>query len=103
MAPGWPERAAAMAYRDAFISHRRQGIYGEMFFAAAIAAAFEVDDPVEALRVGLTEIPRTCSLSKAIRWALRVSPDIKNYQQARAAMESKFTLQLHKYNTLEKG
>jgi len=50
LAPGWPERAAAMAYRDAKISHRRQGIYGEMFFSAAIAAAFAVDDPVKALR-----------------------------------------------------
>jgi ADP-ribosylglycohydrolase len=90
MAPGWPERAAAMAYRDAYISHRRQGIYGEMFFAAAIAAAFAVDDPVEALEVGLTEIPRQCALAKAVRWALRVSPEIRDYQQARAAMDERF-------------
>jgi ADP-ribosylglycohydrolase len=90
MAPGWPERAAAMAYRDAYLSHRRQGIYGEMFFAAAIAAAFAVDDPVDALKIGLTEIPRDCALRKAVQWALRVSPRIKNYKQARAAMNKKF-------------
>lgn len=90
MAPGWPERAAAMAYRDAYVSHRRQGIYGEVFFAAAIASAFAIDDPVEALRIGLTEIPRNCALAKAVCWALRVSPDIKDYKQARAAMETKF-------------
>jgi len=90
MAPGWPERAASMAYQDAYISHRRQGIYGEMFFAAAIAVAFATDNPVEALRIGLTEIPRDCALSKAIRWALKVSPEIKNYQQARDAVEAKF-------------
>ncbi len=90
MAPGWPERAAALAYRDAFLSHRRQGIYGEMFFAAAIAAAFAVDDPVEALRIGLTEIPRRSTLHKAIQWALRIAPEIKNYQQARAAVEEQF-------------
>jgi ADP-ribosylglycohydrolase len=90
MAPGWPERAAAMAYRDAYLSHRRQGIYGEMFFAAAIAAAFAVDDPVEALKIGLTEIPRDCALRKAVQWALRVAPGIKNYKQARAAMNKKF-------------
>jgi len=90
MAPGWPERAATMAYRDAFLSHRRQGIYGEMFFAAAIAAAFAVDDPVEALRIGLTEIPRESALHKAVRWALRIAPEIKNHQQAREAVEEKF-------------
>lgn len=90
LAPGWPERAAQMAYRDAYISHRRQGIYGEMFFAAAIAAAFATDDPVKALRIGLTEIPRRCALAQAVRWALRVAPKIKNYKQARAAVDARF-------------
>jgi ADP-ribosylglycohydrolase len=90
MAPGWPERAAAMAYQDAYLSHRRQGIYGEMFFAAAIAAAFAVDDPVKALKIGLTEIPRGCALRKAVQWALRIAPRIKNYKQARSAMNKKF-------------
>ena len=90
MAPGCPERAAGMAYRDAYISHRRQGIYGEMFFAATISAAFNVDDPVEAIRIGVTEIPRECALAKAVKWALQNSHKIKNYQQARAAVDEKF-------------
>lgn len=90
LAPGRPEFAAEMAYRDACISHRRQGIYGEMFFAAAIAAAFAVDDPVEAIKIGLTEIPRACALATAVRWALHVAPKIRNYQQARAAVDRTF-------------
>lgn len=90
MAPGWPERAAAMAYRDAYLSHRRQGIYGEMFFAAAIAAAFAVDDPLEALRIGLTEIPRDCALARAVRWALKEAPQIQDYAQARQAVDERF-------------
>jgi ADP-ribosylglycohydrolase len=61
-----------------------------MFFAAAVAAAFAVDDPVMALRIGLTEIPAECALHKAIRWALRVAPDIRNYKQAREAVEQRF-------------
>lgn len=99
MAPGWPERAAAMAYRDAFLSHRRQGIYGAMFFAAAVAAAFAVDDPVAALRIGLTEIPRRCALHRAIRWALRVAPDIKDYRQARQAVDERFK-GMHRVHTI---
>jgi ADP-ribosylglycohydrolase len=90
IAPGYPEFAADMAYRDAFISHRRQGIYGEMYFSAAIAAAFTVRDPVDALRIGLTEIPKDCAMAKAVRWALKVAPEITNYQQARDAVEEKF-------------
>ena len=90
MAPGWPERAAEMAYRDAYLSHRRQGIYGEMFFAAVIAAAFAVDDPVDAIRIGLTEIPKDCALAKAVRWALKAAPRIRNYKQARSAVDRRF-------------
>jgi ADP-ribosylglycohydrolase len=99
LAPGWPERAADMAYRDAYISHRRQGIYGEMYFSAAIAAAFAVDDPVEALRIGLTEIPRDCAMAKAVRWALKVAPRIKNYRQARDAMDKRFR-GMHRVHTI---
>lgn len=90
LAPGWPEFAADMAYRDAYISHRRQGIYGEMYFSAVIAAAFGVNDPVKAIEIGLSEIPKDCALAKAVRWALKVSPKIKNYKQARAAMDKQF-------------
>ncbi|MHC4714924.1 MAG: ADP-ribosylglycohydrolase family protein [Planctomycetota bacterium] len=70
-APGWPEKAAEFAWRDAVVSHRMTGVHGEMFFSAAIAAAFVVDDPIEALKIGLTEIPRDCRLAKAVRSALR--------------------------------
>jgi len=90
LAPAWPEQAAEMAYRDAFISHRRQGIYGEMFFAAVIAAAFSVSHPVEALEIGLTEIPEHCALAQAVRWTLEVAPKIHDYHQAREAVEGRF-------------
>jgi len=99
LAPGLPERAAEMAYRDAYISHRRQGIYGEMFFTAAIAAAFAVDDPVEALEIGLTEIPAQCALTKAARWALDIAPQIGDYRQARDAMEERFR-GMHRVHTI---
>jgi len=99
MAPGWPEFAADMAYRDAYLSHRRNGVYGEMYFSAAIAAAFAVDDPVEALRIGLTEIPRDCAMAGAVRWALKVAPKIRNWRQARDAAERKFA-GMHRVHTI---
>ena len=98
MAPGWPEKAAELAYRDAYISHRGQGIYGAMYFAAVISAAFAVDHPIEALELGLAEIPRNCALARAVRWALKTAPRIHNFQQAREAVEDQFRGNVHTIN-----
>jgi len=90
LAPGQPEFAARMAYQDAYLSHRRNGIYGEMFFSAAIAAAFTVDHPVQALEIALSEIPAECDLAREVRWALALAPSITNYREARAAVDEHF-------------
>jgi len=90
LAPGLPELAAKMAYNDAYLSHRRNGIYGEMFFSAAIAAAFTVDHPVKALEIGLSEIPADCDLALAIHWALDIAPSITDYKTARVAVDKRF-------------
>ena len=89
-APGYPEKAAEFAHRDAYVSHRRNGIYGAMYFSAAIAAAFAVDDPVAALRIGLEEIPADCYLAQEVRWSLDEAPNIKNYRDARAAVDARY-------------
>lgn len=57
-APGNPELAADFAWRDARMSHISNGIYGEMFVAAMIAAGFALDDPLKVVQAGLAEIPR---------------------------------------------
>jgi len=89
-APGWPERAAEYAYRDAYLSHRYNGIYGEMFFSAAIAAAFVVDSPMEALRIGLTEIPKDCRLARDLQWAFKRAPGIRDWRDARKVVDARF-------------
>jgi ADP-ribosylglycohydrolase len=90
IAPAYPEKAAAMAYHDAYLSHRRNGIYGEMFFSAAQSAAFAVDNAIDALQIGLSEIPSDCLLARDVRWALQEGKNIRNYKQARQAVEDKF-------------
>lgn len=89
-APGWPEKAAELAYRDAYISHRYNGIYGAMYFAATIATAFAVDDPLDACRIGLTEIPRRSRLHRDVTWALRQAPRITDYLHARRLVDKRF-------------
>ena len=66
VAPGWPERAAELAFRDASISHVKNGIYGEMLMAAMLAASFVTSDVEEIVRIGLSEIPANCRLSEAV-------------------------------------
>lgn len=85
-----PELAAEFAYRDAYLSHRRNGIYGEMFFAATQSATFGVDSPLEAIKIGLTEIPKESTLYKDIIWAINESENIKDYKQARYAVDKRF-------------
>jgi len=65
-APGWPERAAEYAWRDACTTHTKNGIYGEMFFGALIAACFATDDLSEALSLALAEIPEKSRLAEAL-------------------------------------
>lgn len=89
-APGWPEKAAELAWRDAYLSHRQNGLYGAMYFAAAISAAFVVNDPTEALRVGLTEIPKDCRLARDVRWALDLAPQLNDWREARKVVDERF-------------
>lgn len=99
-APGQPEKAAALSYKDGLMSHRRNGLFGGMFFAATIAAAFAVDDPVDAIRIGLTEIPQHSRLAKEIRWALSLENSIKDYRDARNAVDERLAgmFQVHTIN-----
>ena len=76
---GNPELAAEFAFRDACWTHRANGIYGEMMFAAIIAAAFVVRDPIELVNIGLSEIPQNCRLAEACRAALAHVPRCEGF------------------------
>jgi len=71
-APGNPELAADFAWRDARLSHVKNGIYGEMFCAAMIAAGFAIADPLKVVEAGLAQIPSRSRLYKDMRETVEI-------------------------------
>ncbi len=84
---GRPELAAEFAYRDACWTHERNGIYGEMMFAAMQAAAFVVSDPRALIAIGLSEIPRSCRLANVIHRTLEICANASDWEDAVRGIE----------------
>lgn len=67
VAPGWPELGAELAYRDARLSHVKNGIYGEMFIAAALSQALVVDDIDGIIKMALSVVPSRSRIAEVVR------------------------------------
>jgi len=70
VSPAQPARAVELAYRDARLSHVRNGVYGEIFFAVAIAASFKYDDILTIISEALSFVPPKSRFAEAIRYVL---------------------------------
>jgi ADP-ribosylglycohydrolase len=66
VSPGDPFAAARLAYQDATLSHTGNGIYGEMWAAALVGAAFSSSSASEALDVALAVVPGRSRLAAAL-------------------------------------
>ncbi|MEV0028840.1 ADP-ribosylglycohydrolase family protein [Nocardia sp. NPDC050793] len=64
--PGNPQRAAALAAREAAVSHTGNGIFAAMWAAALIAAAFTASGPSAALTVAQDMLPPRSRLAVAL-------------------------------------
>jgi len=70
VALGKPALAAEFAWRDASISHVKNGIYGEMWVAAMLAAAPALRSPADVIHAGLAQVPKTSRLARQVRYVL---------------------------------
>lgn len=66
IAPSSPEKAAEFAFRDAVLSHYREGLDGEIYAAALISLAFERPPIERLLRDALAFVPRSSSLVETV-------------------------------------
>jgi ADP-ribosylglycohydrolase len=64
---GNPALAAELAWRDASFTHRRTGIYGTMFVAAAIATAFVERDRLRIFRIAAQYVPQRSRFAEVVR------------------------------------
>ncbi|HHV62095.1 MAG TPA: helix-turn-helix domain-containing protein [Firmicutes bacterium] len=67
IAPGRPDIAIEYAYKDAIISHEREGVYGEMYDAALISLAFIEGDIRRLIEAGLAFVPPRSKFAKVVR------------------------------------
>ena len=80
--PGMPELGAELAFRDASLSHVKNGIYGEMFVSAMISATFATDDIEEIINIGLSELPERSRLAEAVRNVVAWSRKYSDWRDA---------------------
>ena len=81
--PGNPWTAARSVYRDASLSHTGNGIYGAMWSAALVAAAFTATTPREAVETSLGVLPPRSRLADAVRHVLRLHDEGLDWRSAR--------------------
>jgi ADP-ribosylglycohydrolase len=90
ISPAQPIRAAEFAWRDARLSHIRNGIYGEMFFASAIALAFKYDNVKEIITKALNVIPPKSRFAQAINFVLSLPIETQSWEETVDVLYDKF-------------
>jgi ADP-ribosylglycohydrolase len=92
IAPGDPQLAASLAYLDAQLDHAGgEGVYGEMFWSAVQSAAFVETDTRTLIRIGLSMIPLTSYISRAIREVLWGYDHNYNWTQNRSHIAEEYS------------
>jgi len=88
--PGNIKKAAEYAFRDASISHVKNGIYGEMWSAGMIAASFTTDNMINIIKAGLSVVPKNSRLTEGVRHILDLYNKSLGYDEVVADVHSRW-------------
>jgi ADP-ribosylglycohydrolase len=88
--PGRPLAAARLAYQDASLSHVANGVYGEMWSAALVAAAFTAESAREAIDVSLTCVPPRSRLAEALGEVASMRDQGLGWEAAVSTVQAKY-------------
>lgn len=92
VSPGDPGGAAAMAYRDAVLSHRANGVYSAMWCAALVASSFTANGIREAFDRSLAVVPRRSRLYAALDSVRSWRDQGLSWQDARSRIDGELGL-----------
>ena len=87
---GDPARAARLAWQDATLSHVGNGVYGEMWAAALVAAALTAADATQALRAALCVVPARSRLAEALRHVMDLHASGGTWDEASDYIDSRW-------------
>lgn len=90
ISPAQPARAAELAWKDARLTHTRNGMYGEMFFAAAIALCYKYKSIEEIINNALTYVPQKSRFAEAVRFVLSIPVQTKPWEDTVDLLYKKF-------------
>ena len=90
IAPGRPRTAGDYAYRDAIISHERDGVYAEIYDAVLVSLAFVEKDPRKLLERALSFVPPHSRFAKVVRDVLDWCREAKTWREAWAKVEGSY-------------
>lgn len=88
LCPGLPELAVRYAYEDAIVDHGDEGMYAEIFCAAMQSAAFVQSDISKLIDIGLSYIPPSCAIAKAVSIVRDAHASGKDFTEARSLVMS---------------
>lgn len=89
VSPGDPAGAARLAYQDAALSHTANGIYGEMWVAALLAAALTSSSAREALDQAKLVVPARSRLRASLQATTDAHDAGQSWEQAMESMEQR--------------
>ncbi|GAA3819569.1 ADP-ribosylglycohydrolase family protein [Streptomyces phyllanthi] len=84
--PGVPRHAASLARRDAVLSHTGNGVYGAMWAAALISAAFTAPTVRSAIDTALMVIPASSRLARTVRRVLSLHETGLSWEETLSTM-----------------
>jgi len=88
--PGNPRGAAELAWRDAAVSHTRNGLYGAMFVAAMASEAITGSSIERVLDAGESVVPPTSRMARAISFGRHLAAHTTEPSDAFAEIEREF-------------